>query len=170
MNHFSPEDPRLQAVVEKVVTGRRLEHDDGLALYSTHDLLALGRMANYVREQRHGNRAYCRAQLDARPTPAPPSAEARVEALLALRARQDQLPELSIYEAPSAEGQTGFAHLKNIAVARLLLDNVPHICARLVPAAGNVPQVALHFGADTLVGPDRHELERLVRAAGREPA
>ena len=170
MKPFLPEDPQLQAVVEKVLAGRRLDREDGLALYRTHDLLSLGRLADYVREQRHGKRAYCRAHFDtAPPTPAPPDAETGVQALLELRARQDQSPELSVYEAPAAEEHTGFTHLKNIAVARLLLDNVPHICVRLTPAAANVSQVALRFGADTITGPDPREQERLVRAAGREP-
>ena len=170
MNHFSPEDPRLQVVVHKVMAGHRLDREDGLALYHTCDLLALGRMANYVREQRHGNRAYCRTQLASPPVPVPSGDEAVVEALLALRARQDRAPELSLYDAAPSQGDTGFAHLKNIAMARLLLDNVPHICARLTPPAEKVSLVALHFGADTVAGPDLHELERLVRAAGREPA
>jgi aminodeoxyfutalosine synthase len=51
-------DPALAPVREKVLAGRRLGLEDGLALYRTHDLLGLGRLANHVRESRHGDAAY----------------------------------------------------------------------------------------------------------------
>ncbi len=51
-------DTGLSAVREKVLGGRRLDFADGVALYRTHDLLALGALANHVREQRHGDAAY----------------------------------------------------------------------------------------------------------------
>jgi aminodeoxyfutalosine synthase len=51
-------DTALEPVREKVLAGRRLSFEDGLALYRTHDLLGLGRLANQVREQKHGDAAY----------------------------------------------------------------------------------------------------------------
>src|SRR5262245_44477002 len=51
-------DASLEGVREKVLTGKRLSFEDGVALYRTHDLLALGALANHVREQRHGDVAY----------------------------------------------------------------------------------------------------------------
>ena len=51
-------DTALEHVREKVLAGRRLDFEDGVALYKTHDLLALGALANHVREQRHGDAAY----------------------------------------------------------------------------------------------------------------
>jgi aminodeoxyfutalosine synthase len=51
-------DAALEGVREKVLEGRRLSFEDGLALYRTHDLLALGSLANHVREKRHGDVAY----------------------------------------------------------------------------------------------------------------
>ena len=45
-------------VAEKVLAGARLSLDDGLALYRTPDLYALGALANHVRERLHGNLAY----------------------------------------------------------------------------------------------------------------
>ncbi len=51
-------DPQLAPIRDKVLQGRRLSFEDGVALYRTHDLLALGALANHVREQRHGNLAY----------------------------------------------------------------------------------------------------------------
>ena len=43
---------------EKVLAGRRLSFEDGVALYRSHDLLAVGALANHVREERHGDAAY----------------------------------------------------------------------------------------------------------------
>jgi aminodeoxyfutalosine synthase len=51
-------DATLAPIREKVLQGRRLSFEDGVALYRTHDLLALGALANHVREQRHGDAAY----------------------------------------------------------------------------------------------------------------
>jgi aminodeoxyfutalosine synthase len=48
----------LEPIRDKVLAGRRLSFEDGVALYMTHDLLALGALANHVREQRHGDVAY----------------------------------------------------------------------------------------------------------------
>src|SRR4249920_902296 len=51
-------DAQLHPAREKVLAGRRLDFADGVALYQSHDLLALGTLANHVREQRHGDAAY----------------------------------------------------------------------------------------------------------------
>jgi aminodeoxyfutalosine synthase len=51
-------DGALESVREKVLTGKRLSFEDGVALYRSHDLLALGALANHVREERHGDAAY----------------------------------------------------------------------------------------------------------------
>jgi len=51
-------DAALDGVREKVLTGKRLSFEDGVALYKSHDLLALGSLANHVRERRHGDAAY----------------------------------------------------------------------------------------------------------------
>ena len=52
------DDPQLKPIAEKVLAGERLDSDDGIALYRTNDLLAVGWLANRVREQRHGNVTY----------------------------------------------------------------------------------------------------------------
>jgi len=62
------DDPRLKPVAEKVVHGERLDLDDGLALYRTPDLLAVGWLANRVREQRHGNICYFNINRHINPT------------------------------------------------------------------------------------------------------
>ncbi len=54
--HFH--DPRLAAVAEKLAAGRRLDHEDGLLLLATSDLISLGRLADHRRRERHGDKAY----------------------------------------------------------------------------------------------------------------
>ncbi len=51
-------DPKLKRIGDKILEQERLHQEDGLALYETHDLLGLGMLANHVREQKNGNRAY----------------------------------------------------------------------------------------------------------------
>ncbi|MFQ5817721.1 MAG: aminofutalosine synthase MqnE [Terriglobia bacterium] len=58
LNGLQIADARLKPIADKVLAGERLSFDDGIALYRTHDLLAVGWLANYVREQKSGNIAY----------------------------------------------------------------------------------------------------------------
>ncbi len=58
----------LLPVAEKVAAGERLSCEDGLALFATTDLTGLGRMANFVREARHGNRGYYNVNRYLNPT------------------------------------------------------------------------------------------------------
>ncbi len=51
-------DPALAPIREKVLAGGLLSHADGMALYTTSDIHALGRLANHVREKLHGDRTY----------------------------------------------------------------------------------------------------------------
>jgi aminodeoxyfutalosine synthase len=46
------------SIQQKVRSGERLSFDDGLALFCEPDLLALGVLANEVRERLHGDRTY----------------------------------------------------------------------------------------------------------------
>jgi aminodeoxyfutalosine synthase len=123
--------------------------------------------------------------------------EERVDHLLALRGLQDEtrgfvafIP-LAFHPENTALAHlpkpTGYADLKNIAVARLLLDNFEHIKAYWIMLTPSVAQIALRFGADDIDGTvveekiyhdagaktaqftPRSELERLIRAAGRVP-
>jgi aminodeoxyfutalosine synthase len=61
-------DERLEPIAKKVLAGERLSADDGLALYQSHDLLAVGWLANHVREQRHGNVTYYNVNRHINPT------------------------------------------------------------------------------------------------------
>ncbi len=82
---------------------------------------------------------------------------------------------------------TGFLDLKNIAIARLMLDNIPHVKAYWIMMTPKIAQIALRFGADdidgtvveekiyhdagatTSQGMQRGDLLRLIREAGRVP-
>jgi aminodeoxyfutalosine synthase len=48
----------MQAIAEKVAAGERLTFEDGVFLFRTPELHALGRLANDVRERKVGNDAY----------------------------------------------------------------------------------------------------------------
>ena len=51
-------DPNLAAVAEKVEAGERLTFADGVALFATDDLPALGKLADSVRRRKHGRTTY----------------------------------------------------------------------------------------------------------------
>ena len=123
--------------------------------------------------------------------------EDRVDHLIRLRALQDETQGFVTFiplafhpenTALSHIGKTtGFDDLKNIAVARLMLDNIPHIKAYWIMMTPQVAQVALRFGANDIDGTvveekiyhdagattsqelQRKDLLRLIRLAGREP-
>jgi aminodeoxyfutalosine synthase len=61
-------DPRLEPISKKVLAGERLSSEDGLTLFESSDLLAVGWLANYVREQRHGNVCYFNVNRHINPT------------------------------------------------------------------------------------------------------
>ena len=65
---FETDDPRLRAIAAKVEAGERLSFDDGVALYRTGDILAVGWMANAVRERMHGDMAYFNVNRHINPT------------------------------------------------------------------------------------------------------
>lgn len=82
---------------------------------------------------------------------------------------------------------TGFNDLKQIAISRLMLDNIPHIKAYWIMMTPSVAQIAQRFGANDIDGTvveekiyhdagattaqhlRRQDLLRLIREAGREP-
>jgi aminodeoxyfutalosine synthase len=123
--------------------------------------------------------------------------EERVDHLIKLRELQDEthgfvtfIP-LAFHPANTALSHiphpSGYADLRNIAVARLLLDNFDHIKAYWIMLSPAIAQIAQRFGASDLDGTvaeekiyhdagartseftPRAELERLIRAAGRVP-
>ncbi|OGR17283.1 MAG: aminofutalosine synthase MqnE [Desulfobacterales bacterium GWB2_56_26] len=123
--------------------------------------------------------------------------EERLEHLAALREAQDEtngfLAFIPLAFHPKNTGMsdlaktTGIDDLKNIAVARLFLDNFPHIKAYWVMIGPQMAQIALSFGADDMDGTVKEEvithmagaeteqamgsatLVRLIKEAGRIP-
>ena len=51
-------DPQLLSIAAKVEAGQRLTFAEGMVLYHTRDLNALSRLANLVRERKHGDKTY----------------------------------------------------------------------------------------------------------------
>jgi aminodeoxyfutalosine synthase len=62
------DDPRLRPIREKVESGQRLSYEDGVTLYRTSDILAVGYMANLVRERLHGSVTYFNVNRHINPT------------------------------------------------------------------------------------------------------
>ncbi|MGB7583409.1 MAG: aminofutalosine synthase MqnE [Terriglobales bacterium] len=65
---FETDDPRLRPIHEKVVARERLSDEDALTLYRTGDILAVGWMANLIRERMHGERTYFNVNRHLNPT------------------------------------------------------------------------------------------------------
>ena len=65
---FRSYDPRLEPIAAKVLAGERLEANDGLALYGSPDVLAVGWLANHVRERLHGDVTYFNINRHINPT------------------------------------------------------------------------------------------------------
>jgi len=62
------QDQKLAAISERLTAGERLTFDDGVALYTTHDLTGLGKLADSVRRQRHGRVTYFNVNRHFNPT------------------------------------------------------------------------------------------------------
>ena len=62
------EDERLRPILEKVTAGVRLGFEDGVALYRSPDILAVGHMANIVRERKNGNTTFFNVNRHINPT------------------------------------------------------------------------------------------------------
>jgi aminodeoxyfutalosine synthase len=65
---FQTDDSRLESIHHKVLARERLDFDDGLALYRTGDILAVGWLANHVRERMHGDQTYFNVNRHINPT------------------------------------------------------------------------------------------------------
>lgn len=106
--------------------------------------------------------------------------EERLEHLSALREAQDEtngflafIP-LAFHPQNTALSElsrtTGINDLKNIAVARLYLDNFPHIKAYWVMIGPKLAQIALSFGADDMDGTVKEEVITHMAGADTEQA
>ena len=65
---FQTDDARLQPIAERVMAGERLSAEDALTLYQTGDILAVGWLANSVRERMHGDKTYFNVNRHINPT------------------------------------------------------------------------------------------------------
>ncbi len=154
---------------------------------SGHDWLEVAKTAH--RQGLHTNATMLYGHIE--------TMEERLEHLTALRAAQDETGGFLAFiplafhpqntEMSSLSRTTGIDDLKNIAVARLYLDNFPHIKAYWVMIGPKLAQVALSFGADDMDGTVKEEvithmagadtdqaigsttLVRLIKEAGRIP-
>ena len=63
-----PTDPRLEPVAEKVLAGERLTVEDGVTLFETDDLLAVGALADLVNRRKNGDRIFIVANQHINPT------------------------------------------------------------------------------------------------------
>ncbi len=61
-------DARLRPIADKVLAGERLNAAEGLTLFESNDLLAVGWLANHVREKRHGDICYYNVNRHINPT------------------------------------------------------------------------------------------------------
>ncbi len=60
--------PELQAIARKVQSGERLSEAEGLYLYENAELSYLAALANFIREQKHGDRTYFNRNFHIEPT------------------------------------------------------------------------------------------------------
>src|ERR1700755_1071215 len=65
---FQTDDAALLPIAAKVQEGERLNFEDGVALYRSGDILAVGWLANLVRERMHGDIASFNVNRHINPT------------------------------------------------------------------------------------------------------
>jgi len=58
----------IDRISDKVFSGHRLSREDGLDLFSSNDLLALGRMASHAAQHKNGDRVYFVRNMHINPT------------------------------------------------------------------------------------------------------
>lgn len=68
MTPFNITDPNLNPIAQRVLSGERLSREDGIALYSSHDLLGIGQMADFARQRISKNRVYFMVNRHINPT------------------------------------------------------------------------------------------------------
>lgn len=61
-------DKELQQIANKIINKERISFDDGVLLFEKGSLSWLGTLANYVREQKHGNKTYFNKNFHIEPT------------------------------------------------------------------------------------------------------
>lgn len=102
--------------------------------------------------------------------------EERIDHILEIRNQQDKtggfmtfIPLNCYYEnnaIDAANALTGVENLKNFAISRILLDNVPHIKSFWIHIGEKITQVSLSFGVDDVDGTVVQE--KIAHAAGTD--
>ena len=182
----------LSDLIDKVEKGERLDFEAGVRMMASQDILALGYMANLVRERKNGNNTYfiVRDPLDFKKVFAEHTnatmfygkierVEERIDYLLKLRVLQDRIrgfltfiplpfdPKNTPYEETMGVGNTtGFEDLKMLAISRIILDNFDHVKAFWMMLGPKLAQVSLTFGVDDLDGTVVEE--QMVNSVGAE--
>ncbi len=203
----------LADLIAKVDREERLSFEDGVRLFKSNDLLAIGYMADKVRRRKCGDKVYFASNrqietahgLDIRTNATMvygpmESDEEKVEHLVRLRQLQDKTggfltfapiafqPEnTGLEEIMQAGSTTGFADLKVLAAARVVLDNFAHIKASWIQIGLKLAQTSLAFGVDDLDGTvseeqishaagagitqamTKNQLVEMIRVVGRKP-
>ncbi len=57
-DQYTPRDPALKEIADKVYAGERLSFDDGLTAIESSDLHTLGKLADIVRRRHHGDEVF----------------------------------------------------------------------------------------------------------------
>ncbi len=68
MSNLRLQDEKLAPIAQKILAGERLNFEEGVTLYRSNDLLALGFLANHVREKLHGKRTHFNVNRHINPT------------------------------------------------------------------------------------------------------
>lgn len=171
----------LRDLIERVEKGERLNLEAGVRMLNSQDILAIGYMANLVRERINGNKTYfivnkpityingCSDLTDSANAAMcygrNESPEELIDRLLQLRKLQDQTGEfltfapvpfypehINIEGTMGVETTTGIEDLKMLAVSRIILDNFDHIKGFWAMLGLKLAQVSLAFGVDDLDG------------------
>ena len=61
-------DEDLQRIGNKIINKKRISYDDGVILFQKGSLSYLGALANFVREEKHGNKTYFNRNFHIEPT------------------------------------------------------------------------------------------------------
>ncbi|MDP1793576.1 MAG: hypothetical protein Q8K63_05495, partial [Acidimicrobiales bacterium] len=102
------------------------------------------------------------------------TAEERIDHLIRLREQQDRTGGFLAFiplafhpantELADLPATTGFDDLKTLAIARLMLDNIPHVKAFWIMLGLKIAQISTAFGVDDLDGTVVEE--RITHMAG----
>ena len=161
----------------------RISENQALDCLKSDDLIGIGMEADAIRRELHPEQVvtYTLSQ-DGNDTTAVllfgkgETVEDRIAELAAIRekAERGEISALRLIASRdlAPEDPTAVEYLKTLAVARLFLDNVPHIEASLDTQGLKVLQMALRFGADdagVIDAGEEENVRRVIRGAGFQP-